>query len=99
MTLNMLSLIGASSPLPAFYNDYLLQDENNVLKSFLDIFHHRLHRLIRSVWQKYRYNAAFREGANDPFSQYIFALLGLKILNCVMMTQLTGLAYFLTLVY
>ncbi|MUJ19805.1 type VI secretion system baseplate subunit TssG [Aliivibrio fischeri] len=78
MTLNMLSLIGASSPLPAFYNDYLLQDENNVLKSFLDIFHHRLHRLIRSVWQKYRYNAAFREGANDPFSQYIFALLGLK---------------------
>ncbi|WP_375322175.1 type VI secretion system baseplate subunit TssG [Aliivibrio logei] len=78
LTLNMLSLIGASSPLPHYYNDYLSQDENNVLKPFLDIFHHRLHRLIRTVWQKYRYNAAFREGANDPFSQYIFALLGLK---------------------
>lgn len=78
MTLNMLSLIGASSPLPAFYNDYLQYDDNHVLQSFLDIFHHRLHRLIRSVWQKYRYNAAFREGAVDPFSQYIFALLGLK---------------------
>ena len=78
MSLNMLSLIGASSPLPHYYNDYLLQDENNILKPFLDIFHHRLHRLIRTVWQKYRYNAAFREGANDPFSQHIFALLGLK---------------------
>ncbi|RYU71307.1 type VI secretion system baseplate subunit TssG [Aliivibrio finisterrensis] len=78
MTLNMLSLIGASSPLPHYYNDYLLQDEHNVLKPFLDIFHHRLHRLIRNVWQKYRYNAAFREGADDPFSQHIFALLGLK---------------------
>lgn len=78
LTLNMLSLIGASSPLPHYYNDYLSQDENNILKPFLDIFHHRLHRLIRNVWQKYRYNAAFREGANDPFSQHIFALLGLK---------------------
>ena len=78
LTLNMLSLIGASSPLPHYYNDYLQQDENNIIKPFLDIFHHRLHRLIRSVWQKYRYNAAFRKGANDPFSQHIFALLGLK---------------------
>ncbi|WP_122317219.1 type VI secretion system baseplate subunit TssG [Pseudomonas cichorii] len=77
--LNLLGLSGASSPLPAFYSEYALgdSDEAKTTRSFLDVFHHRLQRLIFPTWSKYRYSASFTSGAQDPFSGQLFALIGL----------------------
>jgi type VI secretion system protein ImpH len=79
MRLNFLSLSGAGSPLPAFYAEQALGDSgaNLTTRMFLDLLNHRLHRLVMPVWRKYRYRASFQQGAVDPFSQRLFALLGL----------------------
>ncbi len=78
ITLNLLALFGASSPMPSYYSDYVSNSDNKNIQNFLDIFHHRIHRLIKIVWQKYRYSASFRAGATDAFSAQAFALLGLR---------------------
>ncbi|MCJ8205749.1 type VI secretion system baseplate subunit TssG [Pseudomonas sp. RGM2987] len=76
--LNLLSLVGAGSPLPAFYGEQALGEAgSNPTLQFLDVFHHRLHRLMLPIWRKYRYCASFQRGAGDPFSQQLFALVGL----------------------
>ena len=74
LRLNVLGLFGAGSPLPAFYQE---QASGNVSRDFLDVFHHRLHRLMLPIWRKYRYRACFRTGASDAFSEQMFALVGL----------------------
>lgn len=79
LRLNVLGLVGAGSPLPAFYGEQALMDttSTNPTRDFLDVFHHRLHRLMLPIWCKYRYHARFRTGASDPFSEQMFALMGL----------------------
>lgn len=79
ITLNPIGLVGAGSPLPAFYTEPLAQDDssNDVARDFLQLFNSRLHRLLYSLYQKYRYPASFRQGAGDAFSSRMFALIGL----------------------
>jgi len=79
MRLNLLSLSGAGSPLPVFYVEQSLGDgdDANPTRTFLDLFNHRLHRLLLPIWRKYRYRASFEKGATDAFSQQLFALIGL----------------------
>ncbi|MEG0632173.1 MAG: type VI secretion system baseplate subunit TssG [Pseudomonas sp.] len=76
---NLIGLVGSSSPLPAFYGEQALGDSlgGNPTRQFLDLFHHRLQRLMLPIWRKYRYNARFETGAADPFSAHLFALVGL----------------------
>ena len=76
---NLVSLVGSGSPLPAFYGEQALGDseEGNTTRDFLDLFHHRLQRLMLPIWRKYRYCARFQSGALDPFSAQLFALIGL----------------------
>lgn len=77
--LNLLSLMGAGSPLPVFYSDQALGDSGNgnLTREFLNLFADRLQRLLLPTWQKYRYHTRFQSGANDPFSNQVFALIGL----------------------
>jgi type VI secretion system protein ImpH len=78
LRLNMLGLSGAGSPLPAFYAQQALEDgDANPTRMFLDLLNHRVHRLLTPIWRRYRYRAAFRKGATDPFSRKLFALIGL----------------------
>jgi type VI secretion system protein ImpH len=79
LRINLVSLFGAGSPLPAFYADQALGDsaEGNPTRDFLDLFNNRLQRLLLPIWQKYRYRVRFRSGALDPFSEQLFALIGL----------------------
>ncbi|MDU9039746.1 type VI secretion system baseplate subunit TssG [Pseudomonas corrugata] len=79
LRLNLLGLVGAGSPLPAFYGEQALGDDGdgNPTRHFLDLFHHRLQRLMLPIWRKYRYSASFQSGARDPFSEQLFALVGL----------------------
>src|SRR5471030_1827831 len=79
LRLNILGLVGAGSPLPAFYAEQAFAELSggNPTRDFLDIFHHRLHRLMWPIWRKYRYRACFQTGASDAFSEQMFALIGL----------------------
>ncbi|SDB59717.1 type VI secretion system protein ImpH [Pseudomonas sp. NFACC23-1] len=78
LSMNLISLVGAGSPLPAFYGEQALGEEDgNPTRDFLDVFHHRLQRLMLPIWRKYRYYARFQSGARDPFSEQLFALIGL----------------------
>ncbi|MDY7562597.1 type VI secretion system baseplate subunit TssG [Pseudomonas sp. 10B1] len=79
LRLNLISLVGAGSPLPAFYGEQALEygGKGESTRDFLDLFHHRLQRLLLPTWRKYRYHARFERGAVDPFSAHLFALIGL----------------------
>lgn len=80
LRLNVLGLFGAGSPLPAFYGEqaYAESAGGNSTRDFLNVFHHRLQRLMLPIWQKYRYRARFGSGASDAFSAQMFALIGLR---------------------
>lgn len=80
LRLNLISLVGAGSPLPAFYAEQLFDQDlgkAETTRNFLDLFHHRLQRLLLPIWRKYRYHARFETAAVDPFSAQLFALIGL----------------------
>ncbi|MCE0495101.1 type VI secretion system baseplate subunit TssG [Vibrio salinus] len=70
-------LAGANSPLPGYIIEQLIDSDNSGLKRpFLDFFNNRMITLIYRMWRKYRYYARFKPGAEDPFSQQLFALIG-----------------------
>ena len=80
LRLNVLGLCGAGSPLPAFYGEQAFAEGvgGNTTRDFLDLFHHRLQRLMLPIWRKYRYRMCFQAGARDAFSDQMFALIGLR---------------------
>lgn len=79
ITVNFLSIFGASSPLPAHYNERILEDSFNdkVLLDFLDMLNHRLKKLIYPIWERNRYYILYDKNLNDNFSKYILSILGL----------------------
>jgi len=79
ITLNFLSIFGASSPLPAHYNERILEDSYNkkVLIDFLNMLNHRLKKLIYPIWKKHRYYVQYEDDLSDNFSKYILSILGL----------------------
>jgi type VI secretion system protein ImpH len=78
ITTSFLGVIGIVSPLPNFYcEEVLWNDENeDIVKKFLDIFHHRLICLLYRTWSKYRYYIRYKKGAHDTISQHVFSLFG-----------------------
>lgn len=90
LRVNVLGLCGAGSPLPAFYGEQAIADGvgGNPTRDFLDLFHHRLHRLMLPIWRKYRYREFFQAGAKDAFSGQMFALIGLGSQHLRNVTQL-----------
>jgi type VI secretion system protein ImpH len=73
-----MGLYGPSSPLPSFYTEDLirLEDEESLLRGFLDLFHHRLFSLLFRIWEKYRHTVQYDAGASDYLSQRLLTLLG-----------------------
>ncbi|MCU6614924.1 type VI secretion system baseplate subunit TssG [Achromobacter mucicolens] len=73
-------LQGPDSPLPGFYLDRLAYEYGQgigIRPAFLDFFHHRLLTLLHQAWRKYRYYVRFQREAQDRFSRYVFAMVGL----------------------
>jgi type VI secretion system protein ImpH len=79
VTTGFLGLYGSTSPLPSFYSEEILwgDPDNNRVRDFLDIFHHRLISFFYRCWCKYRYHVEFEHGQDDPFTPRLFALIGL----------------------
>lgn len=80
MEVSFLGLHGSQSPLPGYYLEDLAWEAGQnlgVRRHFLDFFNHRLVTLFHRSWRKYRYHVRYRPGANDGFSDTVFALMGL----------------------
>lgn len=77
---NFLSLYGASSPLPIFYSEELLDEawgDESASRDFLDIIHQRLYLLFFQSWLKYRQFQQISEEEESSHSARLFCLLGL----------------------
>jgi type VI secretion system protein ImpH len=79
ITTSFMGLYSCDSPLPTFYAEDLFWKEDNqeAVRAFVDIFHHRAISLFYRTWEKYRYPIQFRHGGKDEFSRRIFSLSGL----------------------
>lgn len=79
VTTTFLGLYGATTPLPAFYTEEILwkEREDDPVRAFLDIFHHRLISLFYRIWTKYRYYIQFEPEGSDEFSRRMLGLVGL----------------------
>lgn len=79
ITLTFLGLYGSDSPLPAHVTEALLdeREEDERVRAFIDLFHHRIYSLLYRVWKKYRYYVTFRTAGDDPISQVVRGLLGI----------------------
>jgi type VI secretion system protein ImpH len=77
--LNLMGLHGTSSPLPAYFTEYVAQhqDEQDPLRDFFDVFNHQLIVLLYKIWNKYRYYLQYREGGLDKLSSRFFSFIGL----------------------
>jgi type VI secretion system protein ImpH len=78
-TRTFLGLYGTTSPLPSFYSEEILQndEDQNRIRDFLDLFHHRLLSLFYRCWSKYRYHVQFEYGEKDPLTPCLYSLIGL----------------------
>jgi type VI secretion system protein ImpH len=83
LTTTILGLYGANSPLPAFYSTDILEYETqsggdaDPVRSFLDLFNHRLLSLLYRAWSKYRWAFTFELGVFDDISRAALALAGI----------------------
>jgi type VI secretion system protein ImpH len=100
MATTFLSVYGAVSPLPMYFTEDLLnQDDESLQKEFLDLFHHRAISLFYRVWEKYRYTSLFVSDGSDYFSRRLQMLLGIDRLpptHRVSAVRLQGFAGLLT---
>lgn len=95
-----LSVYGAVSPLPTYFTEELIgQEDESLQKEFIDLFHHRAISLFYRVWEKYRYTARFAPDGSDYYSKRFGMLLGIDRLPAghhVGAVRLLGMAGLLT---
>jgi type VI secretion system protein ImpH len=80
MTASFLGLYGASSPLPTFYTEDLINEaseDSNVTRDFIDILNHRIYVLLFQCWMKYRQDLQLLEGNSRQDLERLFCLIGL----------------------
>ncbi len=73
-----MGLYGTSSPLPNHYTEDLVrrEEDDSLLRGFLDLFHHRLLSLFYRTWVKYRHAVQYDSAGKDYFSTRLLSLIG-----------------------
>ena len=77
---NFLGLYGASSPLPPFYTEDLIDEaaeDESVSRDFIDTINERLFGLLYECWGKYRQSLKIVEENSADHMERLFCLLGL----------------------
>jgi type VI secretion system protein ImpH len=80
MSVNFMGLVGQLGVMPLPYTEWVndrLRARDHTLKSFLDLFHHRIISLFYQAWEKYRFPVAFERDRDDRFTRYLLAFIGL----------------------
>lgn len=74
-----LGLYGATSPLPIYYTEELIDehlDGKSIQKDFLDIFNSTFFRLFYQCWSKYRLDVKLIDENNSQYFHRLYSLLG-----------------------
>lgn len=77
---NFMGLTGPSGVLPLYYSHMVLERQrakDHAVRSFFDLFNHRMISLFYSAWEKYRFTVAYERGQRDKFSHHLLDLIGL----------------------
>lgn len=80
LTLTFLGLYGASSPLPTFYTEDLLEEwreGQDICRRFFDLINQDLYTLLFRGWAKYQLAYQVHENQNEQTCEHLFALFGL----------------------
>ncbi len=80
MTVAFFGLTGPLGLLPHPYTELLLdrvRHQDSTLWDFLDLFNHRLISLFYRAWEKYRFPISYERNRKDPFTEYLFDLIGM----------------------
>jgi len=80
LTVTFLGLYGPASPLPVYYTERVIQapDSNNPSRDLMDLFNHRLVKLLQVCWEKYRYYIQFTADGSDHYSRWLLSLAGVS---------------------
>jgi len=102
ITATFLGLYGASSPLPSFYTEDLIDEyneEKSIRRDFVDIINYRLYPAVFKIWSKYRLFYKICEEEDPKTIHILYSLLGLendrlrkRIFNLEKYYRYTGLA-------
>ena len=102
ITATFLGLYGASSPLPSFYTEDLIDEyneEKSIRRDFVDIINYRLYPAFFRIWSKYRLFYKICEEKDPKTIHILYSLLGLenhrlrnRIYNLEKYYRYTGLA-------
>ncbi len=79
VTATLPGLYGASSPLPTFYTEDLMDEaaeDETVTREFIDMLNYRFFSLLFRCWTKYRIFLRVVEERNQADIQRLFALIG-----------------------
>jgi type VI secretion system protein ImpH len=82
ITATFLGLYGASSPLPTFYTEDLMDEaaeDMSVARDFMDIINSPLYPLRFQCWSKYRLGIKIVEEEDPQWLERLFCLLGLGV--------------------
>lgn len=80
LEVTFLGLTGPTGVLPYWYTELLqerLRRHDTGLKTFLDMFNHRLVSLFYLAWKKHYLPVNYEAGARDRASRYLLSLIGL----------------------
>jgi type VI secretion system protein ImpH len=79
ITTTFLGLYGSDSPLAAHFTEALLaeREDDQRVRGFIDLFHHRIFSLLYRVWKKYRYYVTFTSDGRDDISRVVRGFLGI----------------------
>jgi type VI secretion system protein ImpH len=80
MTVNFFGLTGPMGVLPYCYTELIrdrVRAKDYGLKSFLDIFNHRMLSFFYRAWEKYRFPVTYGLGEEDIFTHHLLDLVGL----------------------
>ncbi len=80
MTVQFFGAYGPLGALPTPYTELVIDRvryRDDVLREFLDLFHHRLLVLFYLAWEKYRFPVSYERSGEDRFTEDVFALAGL----------------------
>lgn len=80
MTVAFGGTTGPLGVLPVPYTELLIERvryKDLALWEFLDLFNHRFVSLFFRAWRKYRFPLSYEAGGQDPFTDGLYALIGL----------------------
>jgi len=95
LRLSFMGLAGVSSPLPAYFGDYIVRREAEAaaLLDFLTIFNNRMYALFYRAWKKYHLTSIAGGVSDDPLLRCIAALAGIPLNMELPASSLRTLAY------